>query len=279
MEKFPDPDDKVPYVRERFLEDWTTDTSWGWQRDRGIIGHNLKIAWNLTRVANYYLSKGDQEGADKAMALATRLADDMGRVGFDQIRGGVFDAVERNPRTGTRLQFPWSDTKDFWQQEQGILAYLILHGCTGSSEYLELAREACAFWNLYFLDHDNRGIFFRVTENGLPYMLGNYINKGGHAIAGYHSFELNYLAHIYIRTYLSRGGENNFCLYFRPDPKCQQRTINVLPDFVTPKRLRIKGISVNGVPRSTVNPVNFQIELRDGELGSELAVEFTAAEA
>ena len=27
-------------------------------------------------------------------------------------------------------QFAWGATKDFWQQEQGILAYLILYGAT-----------------------------------------------------------------------------------------------------------------------------------------------------
>lgn len=35
---------------------------------------------------------------------------------------------------------------------------------------------------------------------GIPIIQGNYGNKGGHAISGYHAFELNYLAHVYLRT-------------------------------------------------------------------------------
>ena len=56
-------------------------------------------------------------------------------------------------------QFAWGATKDFWQQEQGILAYLILHGATGNPHYLRLARESSAFWNLFFLDLERPGLF------------------------------------------------------------------------------------------------------------------------
>jgi hypothetical protein len=52
LEKFPDPDSH--YVNERFHADWTPDHHWRWQQNRAVVGHNLKIAWNLTRVANYY---------------------------------------------------------------------------------------------------------------------------------------------------------------------------------------------------------------------------------
>lgn len=271
-EHFPDPDESVPFVRERFHADWTPDPTWRWQQDRGIIGHNLKISWNLTRVANYYLGKNEKERADALIEVADRLARDMIDAGVDQIRGGIFDAVERRPSNGLPIEFAWYDTKDFWQQEQAILAYLILYGYTGDESYRDLAREVSAFWNLFFLDHDNRGIYFRVTSDGLPYILGNYINKGGHSISGYHAFELNYLAHIYTRTYLP--GENNFTLYFRPDRDCGQRSINVLPDFVKPGDLIVTRIVVNGVERSSVDDDNFQVELAEDELGSEVVVEF-----
>lgn len=51
LTKFPDPESK--FVNERFHADWSPDHSWGWQQNRAIVGHNLKIAWNMTRVANY----------------------------------------------------------------------------------------------------------------------------------------------------------------------------------------------------------------------------------
>ncbi|MFY9696762.1 MAG: hypothetical protein WAK34_00295 [Rhodoplanes sp.] len=298
--KFPDHDSR--FVNERFHADWTVDHDWGWQKNRAIVGHNLKIAWNMTRVAHYYRSRaahlrerGDADGAGELEAFASelegfarKLADDMAIAGIDQVRGGCFDAVERRPRDGLPIEFAWSNTKDFWQQEQAILAYLIVHGFSGDPTHLQLAREMMAFWNLYFLDHDNRGVFFRVTADGIPIIQGNYSQKAGHAVAGYHSFELNYLAHTYICTYVqpkakpqTMTGEaafpttdHNFCLFFQPDKDARHLTLNVLPDFMPPGAVEVTSIRVNGVPRASFNPENFQIELAREELGSEIVVEF-----
>lgn len=287
-DKFPDPDPNVPYVRERFKEDWTYDPKWRWQEDRAIVGHNLKIAWNLTRAANYYYGEGDKTHADKLMDVATRLGDDMAIYGIDQIRGGCYDAVERVPKNGMPIEFAWGNTKDFWQQEQAILAYLILHGCVddkGGTErkenYKALAREMSAFWNVFFLDHDNRGVYFRTTDDGLPFIQGEYAQKGGHSISGYHAFELNFLAHLYIRAYvepekkkkgLLSSPDNNFVLYFKPDPSVI--TVNVLPDFFPPKSLRVANVVVGGMKRKRIDPDYFQVDLDESERGREVVVEF-----
>lgn len=45
---FPDYDNS-PFVQEKFFEDWSADQTWGWQQNRAVVGHNLKIAWNLIR--------------------------------------------------------------------------------------------------------------------------------------------------------------------------------------------------------------------------------------
>jgi mannose/cellobiose epimerase-like protein (N-acyl-D-glucosamine 2-epimerase family) len=295
-------DDTSEFVNERFHDDWSPDHSWKWQQNRAIVGHNLKIAWNLTRVANYYRSRavrrrerGDaksaqefKEFAEKLEQRAVKLADAMAVVGIDQLRGGCFDAVERHPSSGLPIEFSWNNTKDFWQQEQAILAYLIVHGTTGDRKYLQLAREMMAFWNLYFLDHENRGIYFRVTADGNPVIQGAYSHKAGHAVAGYHSFELNYLAHTYICTFVKPhgksdatpgatafpGADRNFCLFFRPDPKASHTTLNVLPDFLPPGAVEIVRVSVNGVQRTNFARDNFQLELERNELGGAVIVEF-----
>jgi putative intracellular protease/amidase/mannose/cellobiose epimerase-like protein (N-acyl-D-glucosamine 2-epimerase family) len=278
LSKFPDLDSAIPYVNERFFADWQPDHNWGWQQNRAIVGHNLKIAWNLTRVANYYLSTGKTKEGEQAIKLATTLADSMAKVGIDLVRGGCFDAVEREPQNGMDIEFVWGNTKDFWQQEQCILAYLILYGHTNKSEYLDIARETTAFWNLFFLDRDNRGIFFRVNDIGTPVIADTYGNKAGHAIAGYHTFELNYLAHLYIRTLIDRGlgDKNSFCLHFQLDANSKNRSINVLPDYFPPGRLIITNVTVNGVRRDIVDAKNFQIPLSDSDAGCTLIVEFAA---
>jgi hypothetical protein len=280
------------FVNERFFGDpvqsWAPDHSWGWQLNRGIVGHNLKIAWNLTRAANYFLSTEDSGQAAWLMQLAEKLGDDMAVVGIDQHRGGCFDAVERLPQNGMPYEITWLPTKDFWQQEQAILAYLILFGHTGEMRYLNLAREMEAFWNLFFLDRDRWGIFFRVREDGSPVIEGTYGDKGGHSISGYHSFELNFLAHIYTRVFLpqySRGPNvpaepGRFSLFFRPTADLVlidgNTTFNVLPDFFPPGLLSLESIQVGGVARipTTDEKAGFFVRLSKDDLGRELVVVF-----
>jgi mannose/cellobiose epimerase-like protein (N-acyl-D-glucosamine 2-epimerase family) len=264
-ERFPDPNSD--FVFERFFADqehkpWEPDLSYRWQQNRAVVGHNLKIAWNLTRCAYYFQTRAERlrrEGSgtdadayiqrsNKCLEVANKLAERMGEVGLDKIRGGIFDCVERNPRGGMPTQFAWGATKDFWQQEQGILAYLILYGATGNAHYLKLARECSAFWNIYFLDRERQGYYFRTMENGLPILEGQYGMKSSHAI-GYHAFELAYLAHLYTRAYVAAGGgaDNSFCLYFNVRSIKQQQSINVLPDFMPPGRVRITSVRANGI--------------------------------
>ena len=276
------PDETSDYVNERFDANWNADHDYRWQQDRAIVGHNLKIAWNLTRCAFHLESRasqakqhGDSEQAQRLSQLvkschtvATRLADRMAEVGVDKMRGGVFDAVQRHPDNGMPTQFAWGSTKDFWQQEQGILAYLALYGATRTEFYLEMAQECMAFWNLFFLDRDNQGIYFRTTEGGLPWVQGMYGQKGGHSISGYHVFELNYLADLYLRTHLLQEGDRGFCLYFRVQRHPEQTTINVLPDFFPQERVEIKTVRAGGIDRTQqLKPNNideFQVRI-DGE--------------
>jgi hypothetical protein len=272
------------YVQERFFEDWKPDQTWGWQQNRGVVGHNLKIAWNLTRVANFYRGRGeDQALADKCMNVAHALGKSMATLGLDVLRGGCFDCVERTPKNGMPVEFAWGNTKDFWQQEQGILAYLILYGNTDPkdsvrADYQKHAREMMAFWNLFFLDRDNQGVFFRTTDNGQPVVSGGYANKAGHSVAGYHSFELNFLAHIYLRSYFERPlrEHQRFTLYFRPDSNSKLKSINVLPDFFRPGTVKITGASVNGRPAKWTD---FKVELDPEDPESKVVVEFQPQEA
>lgn len=299
-EKFPGDRADIPdkersaLVNERFDRQWVPDHTWGWQQNRGIVGHNLKIAWNLTRAAHYYLgtdkkspTDGKKTYAAWLMELTEKLGRDMAVSGLDQHRGGCFDAVERMPQNGMPYEITWLPTKDFWQQEQAILAYLILFGYTGETKYLDLARESEAFWNLFFLDRDRWGIFFRVREDGSPVIEGVYGDKGSHSVAGYHSFELNYLAHIYIRAFLPQYHRDSadpepgrFCLYFRPSPDLVLEdgatTFNVLPDFFPPDLLTLESVQVGGVPRelSPEERKGFYVSLTNVDLGRELAAVF-----
>jgi len=269
------PDKESDYVNERFFADWTPDHEWGWQQDRAVVGHNYKIAWNLIRVANYYMANGRQAEANTATQLAIRLGDTMIRCGADQVRGGCFDTVERKPAADQPVEFTWQNTKDFWQQEQAILANLILYGSTRDAKFLDQARAMESFWNAFFLDRDRQGVYFRVSDNGMPVIQGAYANKAGYPIAGYHSFELNYLAHIYTRTYVApkTGIDDSFCLYFYPSAKSGLRSINVAPDAMRPGSIEIDAVWIGGKPHESFIRDRFQITLED-QVGCEVVVRY-----
>src|SRR5262249_9474883 len=153
----------------------------------------------------------------------------------------------------------------------------ILHGYDRGAEWLTSARETESFWNLFFLDREHRGAFFRVYDDGTPNLQGGYGVRGGHSdAAGYHVFELNFLAHIYTRTYVRAegAGDPSFCLYFKPNANCQQKSINVLPDFFPPGAVQVTGVSIDGVPRDHPDPDNFQIDLDEADLGATIVVQF-----
>lgn len=263
-EKFPDPDPDIPYVQERFHRDWTPDKTYKWQQDRAVVGHNLKIAWNLTRVFNLF-------GDKKYLDLAVKLADDMKIYGLDQIRGGWFDVVERQPKNNMPLDFTWHNRKAWWQQEQGILAYLILYGATGRDDYLSLARQSIAFWNMAYLDFDYGEVYFDVTDDGLPYTKEVRAMKGSHSKSGYHVFEMNFLANLYIRTFVNK---TSFRLYFKICPSRDNNSINVMPDFLSKDALKMGKVYVNGEEHRDINRDEFRIDIGSTDEEVEMSVEF-----
>lgn len=270
MTKFPDPDPEVPYVNERFYTDWKPWQTWRWQQNGAVCGHNLKIAWNMIRSANYFSDK-DKEFSENLTQLCCTLGDDLGKLGVDQLRGGLFDVVERKPKNGMFLDFRFWDTKDFWQQEQAILAYYILYGRTNNAEYLKLAREQAAFYNTFFLNHDDNGVYFRTNGDGLPYLVGDYRQAGGHSKSGYHAFELCYLADMYTKMYVTK---EKFTLHFKPTdaPRENPNVLNVAPEFVEHGTVKIFSYSVNGEERFPADPFEMTVKLNPGELGADTDV-------
>lgn len=250
--RFPDYDHS-PFVQERFYEDWSHDTTWGWQQNRAVVGHNLKIAWNLMRMTHL-------KPKEKYVALAEKIAQIMPAVGSDQQRGGWYDVVERILQPGQEVhRFVWHDRKAWWQQEQAILAYLILAGSLGKPEYQRLARESVAFYNAWFLDYAAGGVYFNVLANGLPYLLGTERGKGSHSMSGYHSFELAYLAVVYTNLMITKQPLD---LYFKPKPGgFKDNMLRVGPDILPPGSVRIGQVWVNGQPYSNFDASSLTVKL------------------
>ena len=252
VEHFPDYENS-PFVQERFFEDWTHDYEWGWQHNSAVVGHNLKIAWNLMRINS--LTKKPEY-----VELARKIAELMPAVGSDQQRGGWYDVVERKVEPGQeRHRFVWHDRKAWWQQEQSILAYLILAGTEGDPEYLRHAREAAAFYNAFFLDLDEGGVYFNVLANGIPYLVGGERHKGSHSMSGYHSIELCYLAAVYTNLLLTH---HPLDLWFRPKVGgFPDGILRVVPDILPPGSVRITDVWIDEQPYTNFDAEKLEVRL------------------
>jgi mannose/cellobiose epimerase-like protein (N-acyl-D-glucosamine 2-epimerase family) len=252
VERFPD-EPASPFVQERFHADWSHDTAHGWQQNRAVVGHNLKIAWNLMRM---------QSLAPKPeyRALAEHIGRRMPAVGGDRQRGGWYDTVERLRRPGEPWhRFAWHDRKAWWQQEQAVLAYLLLAGTTGAADFLTEARSAAAFYNTFFLDHDEGGVYFNVLADGFPYLLGTERLKGSHSMSMYHSAELCYLATVYTTLLIRRQPLN---LWFKPLPDgFGDRVLRVQPDLLPPGSVELVDVEVDGYPYQKFDRAALTVQL------------------
>jgi mannose/cellobiose epimerase-like protein (N-acyl-D-glucosamine 2-epimerase family) len=251
---FPDYQES-PFVQEKFFEDWSPDRSHMWQQNRGVVGHNLKIAWNLTRM---YGLKAKPEYE----ALARKIAEVMPTIGGDQLRGGWYDVMERELKAGEeRYRYAFHDRKAWWQQEQGILAYLILNGVLGGDEYLRLGRESAAFYNAFFLDHNDGAVYFNVLANGIAYLMGTERFKGSHSMSMYHSGELAYLAQVYTNLLITK---QPLTLYFKPLPGAFKRNIlRVSPDILPAGSIRIGAVEIDEQPYDSFDAAGLTVRLPD----------------
>jgi anti-anti-sigma regulatory factor len=193
-------------------------------------------------------------------ALARKIANIMPQAGMDRQRGGWYDVVERELAPGEEWhRFVWHDRKAWWQQEQAILAYLILHGSLKEPEYLRLARESSAFYNAFFPDLDNSGVYFNVLSTGIPYLMGTERLKGSHSMSGYHSFELCYLATVYTNLLIKKQPMD---FYFKPQPGAlKDNILRVQPDILPKGSVRIEAVWVNGVRHRDFNAEEMTIKL------------------
>ncbi|VAW79016.1 FIG01132818: hypothetical protein [hydrothermal vent metagenome] len=240
---------KSPFVQEKFHGDWSHDYEWGWQKNRGVVGHNLKIAWCMTRF-NHLLKD------PKYLELAKTIAGTIPEVGYDSTRGGWYDVMERSKPDGRDLySFAWHDRKAWWQQEQALLAYMVLYGTTKDDVFLKYARETAAFWNMAFLDHDDGEVHFAVLADGTPYLVGTESTKGSHSKGAYHSFELCYFACLYNNLLHVNEPVD---LYFSPNnciPPSKRpgrwegnKSFRVQPISFPTNKVSIDKVAINGQP-------------------------------
>lgn len=256
VERFPDYASS-PFVQEKFHRDWSPDREHMWQQNRAVVGHNMKIAWNLLRMYGHSPKPQYEE-------LARKIADHMPAIGSDRQRGGWYDVMERVIVDGQKHhRFSFHDRKAWWQQEQAILAYLIMHGVLGDETYLNESRFASSFYNAFFLDHDDGAVYFNVLASGVPFLTGTERFKGSHSMSGYHAFELCYLAQVYTNLLITRRPIE---LHFYPLPEgFADRILRVAPDILPKGRTRLGAVWIDDQPSQDFHPERFEVRLPRSE--------------
>lgn len=259
--------DNSPFVQEKFFEDWSKDQSWGWQQNRAVVGHNLKIAWNLMRIHH-------MRPKDEYVGMARKIGELMPGVGMDIQRGGWYDVVERVREKGEKFhRMVWHDRKAWWQQEQAILAYLILQGSLGGEYYQKHSREGAAYYNAFFLDHDDGAVYFNTLANGLPYLLGNERLKGSHSMSAYHSTELCYLSAVYTNLLVTKTPMD---FYFKPKPGgFKDNILRVSPDILPPGSVKLTSVEIDGKKYSRFDPDALTVTLPDSKHDLRVKVTIT----
>jgi len=250
--------DASPFVQEKFFDDWSKDQTWGWQQNRAVVGHNLKIAWNLMR---FYSEMGKEE----YLEMAQKIAKLMPEVGYDNQRFGWYDVVDRVLGENEKYhRYAWHDRKAWWQQEQGILAYLILQGHMPTEEnYKKYADESAAFYSAFFLDHNDGGVYFNVLANGIPFLVGTERFKGSHSMSAYHSTELCFLSTVYIDLMIKKRPLD---LFFKPMPGgFKDNILRVEPDILPKGSLKITACEIDGNPYDNFDAEALTVKLPQSE--------------
>jgi len=250
--------EESPFVQEKFFDDWSKDQTWGWQQNRAVVGHNLKIAWNLMR---FY----SEQGKEKYKEMAQKIASLMPKVGYDKQRFGWYDVVERVLGKDEEFhRYAWHDRKAWWQQEQGILAYLILQGhMPEEGLYKKFSDESAAFYNAFFLDHNDGGVYFNVLANGIPYLVGTERFKGSHSMSAYHSTELCFLSTVYIDLMIKKRPLD---LFFKPHTNgFEDGILRVEPDILPKGSLKITACEIDGKPYSDFDSEALTVKLPKSE--------------
>ncbi|HAN82167.1 MAG TPA: N-acyl-D-glucosamine 2-epimerase, partial [Verrucomicrobiales bacterium] len=264
---FPDYDES-PFVQEKFFDDWSKDQTWGWQQNRAVVGHNLKIAWNLMR---FYA----EMPKEKYVEIAEKIAALMPEKGYDSQRFGWYDVVERVLGEDEKFhRYAWHDRKAWWQQEQGILAYLILQGhMPEKQEYKKYSDESAAYYNAFFLDNNDGGVYFNVLANGVPYLMGTERYKGSHSMSAYHSTELCFLSTVYIDLMIKKRPLD---LFFKPLPNgFKNRELRVEPDILPKGSIKITKCEIDGQDYKNFDAEGLTVKLPESD--KRLKVKVTVA--
>ena len=137
------------------------------------------------------------------------------------------------------------------------------------------ARTQAAFYNAWFLDTEDGGVYFNVLANGLPFLTGgNERGKGSHSMSGYHSTELCYLAAVYTNRLVKKQYMD---FYFKPQPNgFADGILRVSPDILPAGSVKIASVEIDGKPYENFDAEALTVSLPERETSVKVKVRLEA---
>lgn len=214
-------DEETGWVTGRFDRSWNRVAP----RDevRVNVGHNLETAWLLMRL---YLLTGNETHRP----TATRLADSMLDVAFQQESGAWAHQIELIDGTVSRETTPW------WIQAYGNMLQLYQYRVTADPRHLEVFRRGAVFWNRAFMDPEYGATYLTVFLDGRV----DRSDKAVRTKTSYHTMEYALLNYLYLNLWVQ---DRPIELHFRvTDPGAAGR---LYPSPIEDPDVQITRVEVN----------------------------------
>lgn len=147
-------DSNQGYGRLYFTRDWTPyypdDAS-----HSSAYGLDLEASWLISESAKLVGRVND--AATRRVTLA--LVDHALQVGFDKEHGGVYSS---GPVVGVVV----NKSKSWWQQAEGLVAFLNAFQMTGNEKYWDAFEKQARFVEGNFVDHEYGEWYTSITQDG-----------------------------------------------------------------------------------------------------------------
>ncbi len=147
-------DSDIGYGRYYFTQDWQVADRNGDSKDCEY-GLDLEASWLLTEAAEVVGRNQDPKIRRASLALVDHALRD----GFDNQHGGVY-------RTGPAKGPAANKNMEWWQQAEGLVAFLNAHHLTGDAKYLRAFELQAEFVNERFVDHTYGEWYTAISHDG-----------------------------------------------------------------------------------------------------------------
>jgi len=185
------------------------DTDWNSKSDIYSYGHDIEAIWLLIEAAK---KLPDRKLYQEVETVAKKVAYKVVSEGFDEKHGGIFYTGSSDKVT--------DDEKHWWVQAEAMVGFLEAYRITADQVFIDAIYNTWEFVKQHVIDPKNGEWFFRVSNEGIPYMNED---KVGPWKCPYHNSRacLEFLKRLSVQDFDFYKNEEN-----RNTNKFEEKTVN-----------------------------------------------------